>query len=50
MIAEVSAKSKVAELIEGLTLDLAGRSATPAKGGKRSLLALMGKLSAARKN
>ena len=50
MIAEVSAKSKVAELVEGLTLDLAGRSATPAKGGKRSLLALMGKLSAARKN
>ena len=49
MIAEVSAKSKVAELVEGFTLDLAGRSATPPKGGKRSLLALMGKISAARR-
>ena len=49
MIAEVSAKSKVAELVEGFTLDLAGHSATPPKGGKRSLLALMGKISAARR-
>ncbi len=43
MIAEVGAKSKPAELIETFALDLAGRSAAPAKAMKRLLLAFIDK-------
>jgi pilus assembly protein CpaE len=49
MIAEVSAKSKPAELIEAFALDLAGRSAAPAKTARRSILPFLGRKSSLRK-
>jgi pilus assembly protein CpaE len=49
MIAEIGARSKPAELIETFALDLAGRSAAPAKAMKRMLLPFMGRLPSLRK-
>jgi len=49
MIAEVSAKSKPAELIEAFALDLAGRSTAPAKTARRSILPFLGRKSSLRK-
>jgi pilus assembly protein CpaE len=49
MIAEVSAKSKPAELIEAFALDIAGRSGAPPKAARRSLLPFMSRMSRSRK-
>jgi pilus assembly protein CpaE len=49
MIAEVSARSKPAELIEAFALDLAGRSTAPAKTARRSILPFLGRKSSLRK-
>jgi pilus assembly protein CpaE len=49
MIAEVGARSKPAELIETFALDLAGRSAAPAKTMERLRLPFIGRLPSLRK-